>query len=153
MLGVIQDSQIIMVCILILRLDNSYSYNFMTGKRIIPRPWMLKKEIIVLYYALQDKRTSLVAKIPAVLSVIYLLSPIDWIPDFIPFFGYVDDIVVVPLLLNLAIRLLPQEVREESLERASKNQKKFVLATILVLLLIISALVGIFFLIRHLFNK
>jgi uncharacterized membrane protein YkvA (DUF1232 family) len=82
----------------------------MTGKRIIPRPWMLKKEIMVLYYALQDKRTSLIAKIPAVLSVIYLFSPIDWIPDFIPFFGYIDDIVVVPLLLNLAIRLLPRQV-------------------------------------------
>jgi uncharacterized membrane protein YkvA (DUF1232 family) len=125
----------------------------MTAKRFIPKPWMLKKEIIVLYYALQDKRTSLIAKVTAILSVIYLFSPIDWIPDFIPFFGYIDDIVVVPLLLNLAIRLLPREVREESLIKASKNQKKFLLATILVLLLIISALVGIFFLIRHLFNK
>ena len=142
-----------MVCILILRLDNSYSHNFMTGKRIIPRPWMLKKEIMVLYYALQDKRTSLIAKIPAVLSVIYLFSPIDWIPDFIPFFGYIDDIVVVPLLLNLAIRLLPREVREESLTKASKNKKKFLLATVLALLIIISALMGIFFLIRNLFNQ
>ena len=125
----------------------------MTGKNLVPRPWMLKKEIIVLYYALQDKRTSVVAKIPVILSVIYLLSPIDWIPDFIPFFGYVDDIVVIPLLLNFAIRLLPRGVREDSMIKASGKQKKFLLVSILVLLLLISALVGIFFLVRHLINK
>jgi uncharacterized membrane protein YkvA (DUF1232 family) len=117
------------------------------------RPWMLKKEIIVLYYALRDKRTSGIAKLPAILSVIYLLSPIDLIPDFIPFFGYIDDIIVIPLLLNLAIRLLPREVREESLIKASKKQKKIQLITFLISLLIISILVGIFFLIRHLINK
>jgi|SRR5580765_1979468 len=125
----------------------------MTSKNLVPRPWMLKKEIIVLYYALQDKRTSVIAKIPIILSVAYLLSPIDWIPDFIPFFGYVDDIVVIPLLLNFAIRLLPREVREESLIKASGKQKKFLLVSLFVLFLLISALVGIFFLVRHLINK
>ena len=125
----------------------------MTGKNLVPRPWMLKKEIIFLYYALQDKRTSVIAKIPIILSVAYLLSPIDWIPDFIPFFGYVDDIVVIPLLLNFAIRLLPREVREESLIKASGKQKKFLLVSLFVLFLLISALVGIFFLARHLINK
>ena len=80
-------------------------------KRPKPRSWMLKKEIIILYYALRDKRTTVAAKLPAILSIIYLLSPVDLIPDFIPFFGYVDDIIIVPLLLNLAVRLLPLDVR------------------------------------------
>src|SRR5580658_6740607 len=88
------------------------------------RPWMLKKEILILFFGLRDSRTTVLAKLPAIISIIYLLSPIDLIPDFIPFFGYIDDFIVVTLLLNLSIRLLPPVVREESLLKATKNQKK-----------------------------
>src|SRR5882762_7541709 len=88
-------------------------------------PWMLKKEIHILYYGLRDKRTTVVAKLPAILSVIYLLSPIDLIPDFIPFIGYVDDIIIASLLMNLAIKLLPVDVRAESILKARRNQNKF----------------------------
>jgi uncharacterized membrane protein YkvA (DUF1232 family) len=116
-----------------------------------PRPWMLKKEILILYYALRDKRTSVVARLPAILSVIYLLSPVDLIPDFIPFFGYLDDIIIVPLLLNLAIRLLPSEVREESIQKAVRNKRKFQIVFILFILGMLTLLAGIFLLIRHLF--
>ena len=116
-----------------------------------PRPWMLKKEILILYYALRDKRTSVVARLPAILSVIYLLSPVDLIPDFIPFFGYLDDIIIVPLLLNLAIRLLPSEVREESIQKAVRNKRKFQIVFILFIIGILTLLAGIFLLIRHLF--
>jgi uncharacterized membrane protein YkvA (DUF1232 family) len=117
------------------------------------RPWMLKKEIIILYYGLWDKRTNVLAKIPALLSVIYLLSPIDLIPDFIPFFGYVDDLVIVPLLLNLSIRLLPAEVRDASISKANRNLYKFRWLALLIILLLIGWFVGIFFLIRHLLSN
>jgi uncharacterized membrane protein YkvA (DUF1232 family) len=90
------------------------------------------------------------AKLAAVLSLIYLLSPIDLIPDFIPFFGYIDDIVVVPLLLNLAVKLLPADVREESITKANRNQKKFKLLMALLIILGIAILAGIFFLIWRL---
>ncbi len=120
-------------------------------KRPKPRPWMLKKEIIILYYALRDKRTPVTAKLPAILSIIYLLSPIDLIPDFIPFFGYVDDIIIVPLLLNLAIRLLPLDVREESTLKAVRHKRKFQIAFILFILFLLAVMAGIFLLIRHLF--
>ena len=122
----------------------------MIVKRQQIRPWMFKKEMLILYYGLNDRRTGLLAKLPAVLSVLYLLSPIDLLPDFIPFLGYVDDLLVVPLLINLAIRFLPADVREESLLKANRNKKKFNLLIFLLILLLISALVGIFFLIRHL---
>jgi uncharacterized membrane protein YkvA (DUF1232 family) len=125
----------------------------MVVKRPKIGPWMLKKEIILLYYALQDKRTSLVAKMPAIFAAIYLLSPVDLVPDFIPFFGYIDDIIVVPLLLNLAIRLLPQDVREESLLKSSRNQKKMKMAFFGIIILVIAMLSGIFFLIRYLVHK
>jgi len=121
-------------------------------KRQKIRPWMLKKEILILYYGLRDKRTTVIAKLPAIFSIIYLLSPIDLIPDFIPFFGYIDDIVIVPLLLNLAIKLLPAEVREESILKANRNHNKFKLLIFGLSLLILALLVGIFFLIRHLIN-
>ena len=116
------------------------------------RPWMLKKELLVLYFALRDSRTTALAKLSAVLSVIYLLSPVDLIPDFIPFFGYIDDVVIVPLLLNMAIRLLPADVREESILKAGRHQNKFKLVIVLVILMIIVLLVGVFFLIRRLMN-
>jgi uncharacterized membrane protein YkvA (DUF1232 family) len=117
------------------------------------RPWMLKKEIIILFYGLKDKRTPVIAKITTVAAVAYLLSPIDLIPDFIPFFGYLDDIIVVPLLLNLAIRLLPRPVREESMLKAAGHQKKFQLLIFLMIILFTAGLTGIFFLIRHLIQN
>src|ERR1700750_948574 len=113
-------------------------------KRPKIRPWMLKKEILILYYGLRDSRTTILAKLPAILSVIYLVSPIDLIPDFIPFFGYIDDVVIVPLLLNMAIRLLPADVREESILKANRHQNKFKLVIVLVILMIILLLVGMF---------
>src|SRR5450631_690654 len=120
-------------------------------KNLKVRPWMLKKEIIILYYGLRDKRTTVIARLPVILAIIYLLSPFDLIPDFIPFFGYVDDLIIVPLLLNLAIRLLPGPVREESMLKAVRNKRKFQIAFILFILLILAVLAGIFLIIRHLF--
>ena len=113
---------------------------------------MFKKEIIILYYGLRDKRTRGIARLPVIISIIYLLSPIDLIPDFIPFFGYIDDFIVVTLLLNLSIRLLPPVVREESLLKATKNQKKLQLIFFLVIVLFIFMLIGIFFLTRYILN-
>ena len=124
----------------------------MIVKRPKIRPWMLKKEILILYFGLRDSRTTILAKLPAILSIIYLLSPIDLIPDFIPFFGYIDDIIIVPLLLDIAIRLLPADVREESIVKANRNQNKFKWIVTLLIILVIALLVGMFFLIRHLFN-
>jgi uncharacterized membrane protein YkvA (DUF1232 family) len=127
--------------------------NMMQVKQPKIRPWMLKKEIIILYYGLWDKRTNLLARIPALLSVIYLLSPVDLIPDFIPFFGYIDDLVIVPLLLNLSIQLLPAKVREESISKTNRNFYKFKWLAVLLILLLIGWFVGIFFLIRHLLSN
>ncbi len=116
------------------------------------RPWMLKKEILILFFGLRDRRTTILAKLPALISVIYLLSPFDLIPDFIPFFGYIDDIVIIPLLLNIAVKLLPADVREESILKANRNQTKFKWIITLLIIFGITLLVGIFFLIRSLIH-
>ncbi|MGN1108757.1 MAG: YkvA family protein [Oscillospiraceae bacterium] len=72
----------------------------------------LKSEIPAVYLALKDKQTPLPAKILAGITVGYALSPIDLIPDFIPVLGYLDDLLILPALAALTIRLIPQEVME-----------------------------------------
>lgn len=109
------------------------------------KPWMFKLEITVIYYAFRDLRTPFYAKIPAIISLIYLLSPVDLIPDFIPFIGYIDDLMIVPLLLNASIRLLPDEVRIVSLEKARKKTAQLKWLLIGLIILIGLSLATIFF--------
>ncbi|MGN0438342.1 MAG: YkvA family protein [Lachnospiraceae bacterium] len=78
----------------------------------------LKKDIPVVFLSLKDKDTPVVAKIFAGITVAYALSPIDFIPDFIPILGYLDDVILLPLLVALTIRLIPKEVLERNRELA-----------------------------------
>lgn len=73
----------------------------------------LKTDIPALFIALKDKETPLLAKIFAGLTVAYALSPIDLVPDFIPVLGYLDDIILLPLLVALTIRFIPTEILEK----------------------------------------
>ncbi|RUL89491.1 YkvA family protein [Tautonia sociabilis] len=70
----------------------------------------LKLEVIALGLACRDPRVPWYAKLIAGCVVGYALSPIDLIPDFIPVLGYLDDLVVVPLGIVLALRMIPPEV-------------------------------------------
>lgn len=72
----------------------------------------IKSEIPAVYLALKDKQTPLPAKILAGITVGCALSPIDLIPDFIPVLGYLDDMLILPALAALTIRLIPPEVME-----------------------------------------
>lgn len=72
----------------------------------------LKRDIPALFLALKDKETPLPAKILAAVTVGYALSPVDLVPDFIPVLGYLDDLLVLPLLTALTIRLIPKPVLE-----------------------------------------
>ena len=74
----------------------------------------LKTDIPAIFLAMKDQETPTAAKVFAGLTVIYALSPIDLIPDFIPILGYLDDLVVLPLLAALTIRLIPKEVFERN---------------------------------------
>ena len=67
----------------------------------------IKKDVIVLYIAGRDSRTPWHAKTVAIVVAAYALSPIDLIPDFIPVLGYLGDLIIVPLGIMLAIRLIP----------------------------------------------
>lgn len=84
----------------------------------------LKRETHALYLASKDPRTPLIAKIVVMVVVAYALSPIDLIPDFIPVLGYLDDLILVPLGIALAVRLIPPDVLEESRRLAAEFDAK-----------------------------
>lgn len=84
----------------------------------------LKAEIQVLIFAYSDKRTPLLAKLVIGLTVGYLLSPIDLVPDFIPVLGILDDLIIVPLLIMWSIRLIPKNILEEARKNVAENPKK-----------------------------
>jgi uncharacterized membrane protein YkvA (DUF1232 family) len=81
---------------------------------------LLKQEIYALYLAYRDPRVPLHAKIFAACVVGYAFSPIDLIPDPIPILGYLDDLVLIPLGISLAIKMIPNEVMAESRVKASQ---------------------------------
>jgi uncharacterized membrane protein YkvA (DUF1232 family) len=78
----------------------------------------LKIEVYALYLAYRDPRTPWYARVVAACVVGYAFSPIDLIPDFIPIIGYLDDLLLVPLGVLLARRLIPAQVLAESRAQA-----------------------------------
>jgi len=82
----------------------------------------LEKGSRALYWAARDPRVPWYAKALVALVAAYAVSPIDLIPDFIPVLGYVDDLLLLPLGIALAIRLIPAEVWQDCLARAAAQQ-------------------------------
>ena len=72
----------------------------------------LKTDIPALFLALKDSRTPAAAKLFAAITVVYALSPIDLIPDFIPVLGYLDDAILLPLLVAMTLNFIPEDVFE-----------------------------------------
>jgi uncharacterized membrane protein YkvA (DUF1232 family) len=113
-------------------------------------PWSLKREIFTLFYAFRDDQTPVLAKFTTLLSLLYLISPVDIIPDVIPFAGYLDDLIVVPVLLHVSNLLLPDAVKQRSMIRVVKHRKRLngILIVIVASFLAIISL-SIYFLFYH----
>ncbi len=88
----------------------------------------LKLDVLALWFALKHPKMPFWAKVVCFVAVAYALSPIDLIPDFIPVLGYLDDLILVPALVWLALKLIPAEVmnhsREQAVEWINSNQSK-----------------------------
>lgn len=88
------------------------------------RQWarQLKSSLVMLWFCSRHPDTPLAARMLAVLVVAYAFSPIDLVPDFIPVLGYVDDVLLVPLGIWLALRLVPATVKADCRVRADAWQ-------------------------------
>lgn len=80
----------------------------------------LMRKTSQVYIALKSKDTPWYAKVVGALIIGYALSPIDLIPDFIPILGYLDDLIILPLLIALFIKLIPKDIWESYEEEAKR---------------------------------
>jgi len=108
--------------------------------------------MFVLYFGIKDNRTPVFAKVIAFAALVYLISPIDLIPDFIPFFGYLDDLIIVPFLLHLAFLFLPLEVKKSGWEKARKQVGKLNIIFLILICFILVILGFTFLLIRSILH-
>ncbi|HEY6630160.1 MAG TPA: YkvA family protein [Rhizobiaceae bacterium] len=84
----------------------------------------IKRDVVALFLAARDSRTPWYAKVIAGLVAAYALSPIDFIPDFIPVIGYLDDLLIVPLGIWLAARLVPNDLMQEFRAEAERLEAR-----------------------------
>lgn len=82
----------------------------------------VKVYLPALYLALKHKETPILAKAIATFALLYAISPIDLIPDVIPIIGYLDDLLILPVLITVCIKLIPKQVMEECLIKARDIQ-------------------------------
>ncbi len=111
----------------------------------------LKTQIPAVFIALKEKQTPWHAKFFAIITVVYALSPIDLIPDFIPLLGYLDDLIILPALVALTVKFIPKSVWEVSLEKSKgmwENGKPkkwyYAIPTLIIWALLIFIIVKIF---------
>ena len=112
----------------------------------------LKRKTAQIYVAIKSPKTPMIAKIIGALVIVYVLSPIDLIPDFIPVLGYLDELILIPMGVFLTMKLIPKELWNEFTEEAETiwengKPKKWYYAIPIVVswILIVIMIVRIFF--------
>lgn len=119
-------------------------------ERLKIRAGKLKAEISAVYIACRDPRTPWYARIFAICVVCYALSPIDFIPDFIPVLGFLDDALLLPAGIWLVVKMIPPTVLAESREKAllreseEKPQNWLAAAIIVLIWLLLAGLAGFY---------
>ncbi|WP_205245653.1 YkvA family protein [Devosia naphthalenivorans] len=91
-------------------MKNPFSPLALLGRFTIGRFFLFRKELMTLWRAFRHPATPVALKAAMLLVPLYLISPVDLIPDFIPFLGIMDDFVIVPLLMSWLVSMLPLEV-------------------------------------------
>ena len=123
----------------------------MTGAKqmnLKERAGKLKTDLPALFLALKDRETPVLAKVFAGIAVAYALSPVDLIPDFIPVLGYLDDVILLPVLIVITVKLIPAPVLErcraqsEGIWKDGKPKKwVYAIPIVLIWLVIIAVLI------------
>lgn len=88
--------------------------------RLRERAKQLKTDIPALYLCLKSPQVSPLPKFIAGITVAYALSPIDLIPDFLPVLGYLDDLIILPLLIALTVHFIPKDILAEKRQQAKE---------------------------------
>ncbi len=114
---------------------------------------LIKKELLVLYFAYQDLSTGWLPKSLILLTLGYALSPVDLIPDFIPVIGYLDDLVIIPVLILLTIKLIPDDVMRNARSKAEKTEIKLRKRWFFGFVFIMLWIIGLLNLINHYLNS
>lgn len=116
--------------------------NFLS--RLKAKASALKSEAFIIMQAYKDPRTPFTAKLLIAITIGYLLSPIDLIPDFIPVLGMLDDLLIVPVLISLSLKLIPPIVLlyakkyiAEHPQKLKKNNWVFAIVIVVIWLIII----------------
>ncbi|MFA2969052.1 DUF1232 domain-containing protein [Acinetobacter pittii] len=112
----------------------------------------LKKQIIMLWFASKHPQMPWFPKVIAVVAVAYAFSPIDLIPDFIPILGLLDEAIILPMLIWLAVRFTPQKVildaeqqAEEWRDQQERRPQNYLVAVLIILVWITLALMAYFY--------
>lgn len=92
--------------------------------RLRQRARLIKRDTYTLYLACRDQRTPWYVKLFAGGIVAYALSPVDLIPDFIPVLGYLDDVILLPIGIVLALKLIPEPVLADCRARAQAHSEQ-----------------------------
>lgn len=111
----------------------------------------IKRKTMVLWFAARHPETPILAKLIAFFALAYALSPIDLIPDFIPVLGYLDDMILLPLLIWMALKMCPNHVIDECQQKSDDwwalQQKRPVsivgLIAIIIIWLCLASLFGV----------
>lgn len=109
----------------------------------------LKTDIPAVFLAIKHQRTPWYAKLLAAITVAYALSPIDLVPDFVPILGYLDDVLLLPVMVAMTVKLIPREVFVQCQTQAQGLWAKgkpehwyYAIPIVLIWLLLIGLLIG-----------
>jgi uncharacterized membrane protein YkvA (DUF1232 family) len=104
-------------------MKNPFSPLNLLGRFTVGRFFIFRKELLLLWRGFRHPATPLALKFAMLLVPLYLISPIDIIPDVLPFLGIVDDFVIVPLLVSWIVGMLPLEVRGEKVRAQAPTRQ------------------------------
>ena len=109
-------------------------------------------DITTLYYAVNDPRTPVIARLLCAFIIIITISPIDLIPDFLPVIGYLDDAIILPLGIWLVTKMIPKIVMADSRKKAAEipieipiDRKKSIIIIVTIWLVIMAFIAWIIY--------
>lgn len=102
------------------------------------------EKIQLLFFAMRDQRTPWYAKAIVILALAYIISPIDLIPDFIPVIGLLDEVILIPIIYSVAMKLVPDMVKTDAVTMTDGKETGYVIKILGIVIVILIWLVLIF---------